>query len=165
MIIRALPQVIKQIPQAVYLIIGSGPSQKILEDLVNQNGLRDQVKFLGAVPQHDLSAYYYLCHVLAMPNRQLENGDVEGFGTVFLEANLFGKPVIGGRSGGAPEAIINGKTGLLVSPTSVDEITAALIKILSDPAYGERLGMQGLERVVNEFDWPTQTEKIKEILK
>ena len=164
MVIKAMPEIIKKVPTAVYLIIGEGPAQKNLEKLVNQRSLRDYVKFLGGVPNKDLPAYYQLCDVFIMPSRQLANGDVEGFGIAYLEANLFGKPVIAGRSGGVAEAVINGQTGLLVDPSNVSEIAAAAIRLLTDPGLSERLGLQGLERVSTEFDWKTQTEKIKEIL-
>ena len=164
MIIKALPQIIKEVPKVIYLIVGEGPERKRLEKLVNQSSLRDYVHFVGPVNQADLPAFYQLCHVFVMPARQLKDGDVEGFGIVYLEANLFGKPVVGGRSGGVPEAIIEGETGFLVNPTNVDEIAQKIIILLTDAALAERLGMQGLARVSEKFDWQTQTEKIKKIL-
>ncbi len=165
MVIKAMPEILKSVPNAIYLIVGDGPDKNKLENLVNQLSLRDHVRFLGAVPQKDLAAYYSICDVFIMPSRQLANGDVEGFGIVYLEANLFGKPVIGGNIGGTAEAIVNGKTGILVNPESTEDIAGATIELLSNKAYAERLGMQGLQRVSEEFDWQTQTEKIKAILK
>ena len=164
MVIKALPKIIKKVPDVTYLIIGEGPRKKNLEELVNQGNLRDYVRFLGPLPQNDLAAFYQLSDVFIMPARQLVNGDVEGFGIVYLEANLFGKPVIGGRSGGVPEAIIDGQTGLLVNPNDIDKIAEKTIKLLTNSAYAERLGIQGMERVSEEFNWQSQTEKIKEIL-
>lgn len=164
MVIRALPKIIQAIPEVLYLIVGTGPNKENLEKLVNLLGLRDYVKFLGVTDQNDLAAYYQICDVFLMPSRQLTNGDVEGFGIVYLEANLFGKPVIGGKSGGVPEAIIDEKTGLLVNPTDINEIAQKTIGLLTDQAYAQRLGLQGLQRVTEEFDWPSQTEKIKAIL-
>ena len=163
-VIKALPAIIKKVPTVVYLIVGSGPEEKRLKKLVNQHRLGDYVKFLGAVSPHDLVAFYQLCDVFIMPARQLANGDVEGFGIVYLEANQFAKPVIGGRSGGVAEAVIDGQTGILVDPIDVNEIAQAAIKLLTDTAYAAKLGTQGLERVTEKFDWPTQVEKIKEIL-
>jgi len=163
LIIKALPAVIAKIPNLIYLIIGTGPYQKELEKLVNQQGLRDYVKFLGYITDNELPAFYQVCDVFAMPSRQI-GPDVEGFGIAYLEANLFSKPVIGGKSGGVGEAVINGKTGLLINPNRVEEATEALIKLLTDSAYAERLGLQGMERVIEEFDWASQTEKIKEVL-
>ena len=164
MVIKTLPQIIKTLPNVIYLVVGSGPYKKNLEKLVNQSRLGDYVKFINAVDQSDLAAFYQICDVFIMPARELPNGDVEGFGIVYLEANLFGKPVIGGRSGGVPEAIIDGKTGILVNPTDAFDIAQATIKLLTDSAYAERLGIQGLQRVAENFDWAAQTEKIKAIL-
>lgn len=163
-VIKALPEIINKFPNTVYIIAGSGSFQSNLQTLVNQNNLGNHVKFLGAVSQGDLAALYQLCEIFIMPSRQLANGDVEGFGIVYLEANLFGKPVIGGQSGGVPEAVLDGKTGLLVNPLSPTEIANAVARLLADPAYAERLGMQGLQRVTEEFDWRVQTEKLKQIL-
>ncbi|MFA6254558.1 MAG: glycosyltransferase family 4 protein [Patescibacteria group bacterium] len=165
MVIKALPKIIKAVPNVVYLIVGGGPNRKKLEELVNQNNLGDYVKFVGSVTQNDLASFYQIGDVFIMPARRLPNGDVEGFGIVYLEANLFGKPVIGGKSGGVPEAVLDGQTGILVNPTDTEEIAQAAIKLLTDQAYAERLGLQGLQRVEEEFDWHSQTERIKAILK
>jgi phosphatidylinositol alpha-1,6-mannosyltransferase len=165
MVIKSLPSIIKVVPNLVYLIVGSGPYKEKLEKLVNQYSLRDYVIFTGAARQDDLAGLFQTADVFIMPARRLSNGDVEGFGIVYLEANLFGTPVIGGRSGGVPEAIIDGKTGILVKPESLEEISQAAIKLLTNQPYAERLGMQGMQRVIEEFDWKVQTEKIKELLK
>jgi phosphatidylinositol alpha-1,6-mannosyltransferase len=164
-VIEALPEIIKKVPNVIYLICGKGPHKKKLISLVNKNNLSDYVKFLGQLPQEDLTAYYQLCDVFIMPSRQLPNGDVEGFGIVFIEANLFGKPVIGGRSGGIPEAILDGQTGVLVNPIDIINIADAAIQLLTDKTLSQRLGQQGQIRARNDFDWKIQTEKIKEILK
>jgi len=164
LVIKALPKIIQAVPNVIYLIVGAGPQQKKLAGLVNQNNLGNYVQFIGSVAQADLASFYQICDAFIMPARQLPNGDVEGFGIVYLEANLFGKPVIGGRSGGVGEAVIDGQTGILVNPESVEEIAQAAIKLLTDQAYAERLGLQGLQRVEEEFDWQSQTEKIKAIL-
>ena len=165
MVLRALPQIIKQVPNVVYLIIGDGPDRQELVKLTNQLRLGDRVKFLGQVASWDLPAYYQACHVFIMPSRQINTWDVEGFGIVYLEANLFGKPVIGGKSGGIAEAVVDGQTGLLVSPTDQDQIAKAAVRLLTDTAYAERLGLQGLERTTSQFDWEGQTAKIKELLR
>ncbi|MDD2807785.1 MAG: glycosyltransferase family 4 protein [Patescibacteria group bacterium] len=164
MVIKALPKIIAQIPNVIYLIAGDGPQKNELKSLVDKLGLNTKVKFLGALASEAIAELYQMCDLFIMPNRQLSNGDVEGFGIVFLEANMFGKPVIGGKNGGVIEAIIDGKTGLLVNPTNLDEIANASIKLLSDTAYAERLGLQGLERASNEFDWQIQTAKIKNFI-
>jgi phosphatidylinositol alpha-1,6-mannosyltransferase len=164
-VIEALPLIIKKVPNVIYLICGKGPHKDNLTRLVDKFNLSDYVTFLGQVPQEDLIAYYQLCDVFIMPSRQLPNGDVEGFGIVFIEANLFGKPVIGGLSGGIPEAVLDGQTGVLVNPIDTKDIADAAIRLLTDEILSQRLGQQGQTRAQKEFDWKIQTEKIKEILK
>lgn len=164
MVIKAMPQILKSTPNAKYLVVGDGPYRKKLEQLVNQNNLREHVIFLGKVANKNMPAIFQIADVFAMPNRQLKNGDVEGFGIVFLEAGLFGKPVIGGRNGGVPEAIADEQTGLLVDPENLNDITAKITRLLNDESYAHKLGMQGLERA-SDFDWKDQVETIKTLLK
>lgn len=163
LVIEALPKILEKVPDTVYLIIGNGPEQKRLETLANQKSLRDQVQFLTNITDADLPAFYSACDVFVMPARQI-GPDVEGFGTVYLEANLFGKPVIAGRSGGIPEAVIDRQTGLLVDPKDVEAIAEAVINLLTKPELNEKLGLQGMDRVIQNFDWQNQIEKIKNIL-
>ena len=164
MVIKALPQIIKQVPSISYVIVGDGPNKKPLQQLVNKNNLGEHVKFVGAVNKEELSYFFAASDVFIMPNRMLNNGDVEGFGIVFLEAGLYGKPVIGGNNGGVPEAIIDNKTGLLVDPQNLTDIAQKTIKLLTDDHYAARLGLQGLHHA-SEFHWPEQVEKIKTLLK
>ena len=94
-----------------------------------------------------------------MPSRQIKE-DFEGFGIVYLEANLCSKPVIAGDSGGVRDAVKNGINGLLVNSENIEEITEAVIKLAKDKNLREKLGRQGKERVIKEFNWEKQTKKI-----
>ncbi|NUM25377.1 MAG: glycosyltransferase family 4 protein [Candidatus Buchananbacteria bacterium] len=163
-VIKSLPAIIKKIPNITYLIVGDGPRKTQLVNLVHQLRLGHYVQFVDRVANSILPAYYQLADVFIMPSRRINGYDVEGFGIVFIEANLFGKPVIGGRSGGVGEAIVDGQTGILVNPTSEEEVSRSVIKLLTDPALAERLGLQGMERALRDFDWQTQTKKIKDLL-
>jgi len=98
-----------------------------------------------------------------MPSRNID-GDFEGFGIVYLEANLLGKPVIAGDSGGVKDAVINGYNGILVNPEDNKEIKNAILKLSKDEKFREKLGEQGKERVINEFSWEKRTEKIYQII-
>jgi len=165
MVIKALSKVINQIPNVVYLVVGTGPDKKRLKDLVQNLGLEKNVIFAGYVESKDLVSYYNICDLFIMPSREIEkSGDVEGFGIVYLEANACGKPVIGGRSGGIQDAIIHGETGLLVNPTNVDEIAEAIFKILKNEHYARYLGLNGLERAKNNFDWKQIAKLEKEMI-
>jgi phosphatidylinositol alpha-1,6-mannosyltransferase len=101
--------------------------------------------------------------VMLMPNRQEENGDVEGFGMVFLEANAARTPVIGGRSGGAIEAIADGVTGFLVNPDDPVEIADILRRLLLDRELREKFGASGERRVWSDFNWESRAEVLREI--
>jgi phosphatidylinositol alpha-1,6-mannosyltransferase len=121
--------------------------------------------FAGFVPNEVRGAFYDACDIYAMPSREIpEKGDVEGFGITYLEANAFGKPVIGGRSGGVAEAVIDGVTGILVDPWDVNAIASACIRFLKDPDLAERLGRQGRDRVKTEFSWDMICGELSDIL-
>jgi phosphatidylinositol alpha-1,6-mannosyltransferase len=160
MMIRALPQVLAVEPETVYLIAGSGPDEGRLRDLAQENGVTDHVRFAGVVPDAEAADYYRTCDIFAMPNRKLRNGDTEGFGLVFLEAGACGRPVIGGRDGGVPDAVAHNQTGLLVDGNSVDEIAQAAIRLLRDPALASAFGAAGLERA-RRSDWRYKAEEFR----
>ncbi|MCB0162683.1 MAG: glycosyltransferase family 4 protein [Anaerolineae bacterium] len=166
MVIKSLPMVLKEIPNIVYLVVGSGPMEERLTTLVNELNLQDDVIFCGDVSQEWMPVYYRICDVFIMPSRSLESkGDVEGFGIVFLEANAYGKPVIGGRSGGVPDAVLDGVTGLLVDPNSTDEIASAIIRLLTQTDYARELGENGRRRVESEMNWPKCAATVQQLLK
>ena len=152
MVLRALPTVIKEVPDLVYLIGGAGPRRSYLENMVNFLNLQSYVRFLGFVPDEHVCPLYYLSDIFVLPSRE-SGTSVEGFGIVFLEANACKKPVIGGDSGGIPDAVINEKTGLLVDPENPGEIATALIRLLKDSELAEALGNQGYERVKRDLTW------------
>lgn len=133
-----------------YWIVGDGQDRGRLESLVKKYNLESKVKFLGAVPSLQIYQYYKACDVFIMPCREID-GDVEGFGIVFLEAAAFKKPSIAGKSGGAPEAVVDGITGLLVDPMDVEEISQALLKLLTNDEVSAKLGQNAYERVRREF--------------
>lgn len=148
-VIRALSRVQQAAGPVRYLIAGSGPEEPRLRALARSLGVADAVIFAGRVPDEDLPHFYAACDVFVMPSRELPERDgVEGFGIVFLEAGAAGKPVIGGRSGGIADAVLDGTTGLLVDPRSEDELATALISLLRDAAEAARLGQEGRSRAV-----------------
>lgn len=128
--IQSMAKVIVKYPEYKLLIAGEGSYHAVLIALAQENKLTNSVVFLGLVSDDELNALYCQCKLFLMPNRSLADGDTEGFGLVFLEANAFGKPVIAGKAGGAPDAVVNGQTGLLVNSESIEEIGEAVIQIL-----------------------------------
>lgn len=151
--IRAMEIVRKKIPNIIYIIVGDGPYRSNLEKLAEKLNLQDNVIFTGYVREEEKSSYYNVANMFVMPNRELDNGDVEGFGIVFLEANAHGKPVIGGKSGGVVDAIVANETGLLVNPIDVEEIASAMLQLLENEDYAKQLGMNGKKRAKEEFNW------------
>lgn len=164
-LIHALPLVAAKVPEALCVIVGEGWLRPYYESLSHSLGVTDKVLFTGAIIDEELRAFYEVCDVFALCSRErLIDGGAEGFGIVFIEANSYGKPVVGGRSGGIPDAVIDGVTGLLVSPTNELEIADALIRLLTDEGLAHRLGQQGRERAFNELRWEKVIGGIEEVL-
>jgi phosphatidylinositol alpha-1,6-mannosyltransferase len=162
MMIRAMPKIVEAVPDLAYLVVGEGNMMERLWALVSELRLESTVLFTGGVSDEDVLAYYRTCDVYAMPNRTTGNGDTEGFGLVFLEAGACGKPVIGGKAGGVPDAIRDGETGFLVDGTSVDAISEACIKLLDDQKLRDQLGANGLEHA-RQNDWSGKTQEFLDL--
>lgn len=161
--LRALPSVLETAPDAVYLIVGTGPDLERLERLAVDLGVRDHVRFAGQVPFPDLPAYYSLADAFVMPSREARP-DVEGFGLVFLEAGACGTPVVGARSGGIPDAVRDGETGLLVPPSNPEMLADALMRLLTTPDLAARLGREGRRYAVQEASWDHVAGRLWEVL-
>lgn len=156
MVIKALPRVIRHVPDIVYVVAGAGDDGNYLEDLAEKIGVADYVKVIGKVDHADLPSLYGCCDAFIMCSREergLRTLMGEGFGIVFLEANASGKPVIGGNSGGIPDAVRDGHTGVLVDPLDPGSIADAVIRLMRDPALACRLGENGRSWVESEMNW------------
>ena len=149
-LLPAFKLVREQRPQARLLIGGDGPYRRQLEELCRSLGLSDSVEFLGNISDADLPVYYGICDLFVLPSRSRSRW--EGFGLVFLEANYYGKPVVGGGEGGVREAIADGESGLVVNPDSVPDVAAAIVRLLQDEQLRESLGRQGNRRVLEYFN-------------
>ena len=147
--IEALPSILEQAPDTHYLIVGIGPYEEALKNKVTELGLENHVSFAGRVATEDLSRYYQLCDIFIMPNRTMPDGDTEGFGLVFLEANACGKPVIGGKAGGAVEAVQHEYNGLSVNGESIEEIRNAVLRLLTDSVLRENIIQNGIQLAQN----------------
>jgi len=150
--IRAFAAVRRQYPACRYLVAGSGPYEATLRRIAAAAGVTESVVFTGDVTEEDLVAHYCLGDAFVMPNRTLPDGDTEGFGLVFLEANGCGLPVIAGRDGGSRDAVRDGVNGLVVNGQSVAAIEAAMLALVGDPALRTRLAQQG-RKVAAMADW------------
>ena len=166
MLIRIMPEVLRQHPDAQLLIVGVGPLKRELETLAEKLGVSEQVIFAGKVSFEDLPAYYNAATVFAMPARTRGRGlDVEGLGIVYLEAQACGVPVVAGNSGGAPETVIDGETGIVVDGGSRSSITAGLLEILDNPQRAAAMGCRGREHVVESWTWEVMAARARRILR
>ena len=147
-----------------YVIVGNGEDRSRLEALVDQCGVREHVTFAGEVAAEMLPQYFAACDIFVLPNR-IEQGDVEGFGIVFLEAAASGKPSIGGRTGGVPEAVAEGVTGLLVSGTDAGELAAAIARLMDSEPLRRSLGENGRARTERDFTWESAAGRVSSIHK
>ena len=165
MVIRGLRRLRQTVPEATYLIVGHGSYRVQLENLAKGLEVRDRVIFAGLAAE-ELPNIYAISDVFVMPSReQLEECDVEGFGLVFLEASACAKPVVGGRSGGIPDAIVDGVTGLLVNPHDPEDIANALARLLTNNHLAIRLGQQGRSWVIKYFSWGRVADRVEGILR
>jgi phosphatidylinositol alpha-1,6-mannosyltransferase len=164
-LIRAWPQVRAAVPDAALLLVGGGPYGSDLRRLATDLGVAGSVTFTGSVPGEDLPGYYGAGDVFAMPCRTRRRGlDVEGLGIVYLEASAAGLPVIGGDSGGAPDAILDGETGYVVPGRSVPALATRITELLTDPAQAKAMGQRGLDWAEQEWDWSRVAGRLSEVL-
>jgi phosphatidylinositol alpha-1,6-mannosyltransferase len=150
--IRAFAAVCARHPSCRYVVVGSGPYAEALAAIARDCGIADRVVFTGAADAADLPDYYRLGDVFVMPNRTLANGDTEGFGLVFLEANACGLPVIAGRDGGSTAAVRDMDNGLVVDGNSVGAIAAAMLRLIGDSGLRNDLAARGLA-AAHAADW------------
>lgn len=161
MVIRALPEIKKHIPNIKYIICGRGNYEKELKELAGKLGLAKNVVFTGFVPNEHRVKYYNLCDLYVMPSREIpEKGDMEGFGITYLEANACEKPVIGSKTGGAKEAVLEGESGFLMNTVEYNEIAEACVKLLSDNDLSEKIGQNGRKRIIQEYNWDNICKRI-----
>lgn len=144
-----------------YVIVGDGEERVRLESLTDEYGLRPHVTFAGKVPDEKLPDHYAACDIFVHPNREYQF-DIEGFGIVFLEAQATGKPVIGGRSGGVPETLLEDETGLLVDGDNCHEIAGALRRLILDRDLCRRMGVCGRQLATSRFSWEGTARKVEE---
>jgi phosphatidyl-myo-inositol dimannoside synthase len=165
-LIRAWPRVLAAAAgDPLLLLVGDGPYRAKLGRLAERTGVSGSVVFTGAVPWEELPAYYDAGDVFAMPCRTRRHGlDVEGLGIVYLEASATGLPVIGGDSGGAPDAILNTETGYVVPGREVAAVADRLIELLGDPAAAAAMGDKGLAWVDREWRWDLVADRLGQIL-
>ncbi len=162
-VIRTLPTVLESIPNLRYLIVGGGTDEVRLKRIVKKLHLEDIVVFTGSIPHIQIAQFYTASDLFIMMSKKIVTDrkvKTEGFGIVFAEANACGKPVIGGKSGGVSDAVLDGVTGLLVDPESQKEIANAIVQLLKDRKLSKGLAKRGRERVLQELSLGKIAERV-----
>jgi phosphatidylinositol alpha-1,6-mannosyltransferase len=163
--VRAMSLVASRVPGAQWVVIGDGPLRPAILELARSTGLgEDSIHFLGAVGDEERDAWLDRAHVFAMPSRMPAGRYAgEGFGIVYLEANAHGCPVVAGGVGGAVDAVVDGKTGLLVDPEDHIAVGNALVELLRDPQRQREMGAAGARRAAD-FAWPRVASRVEALI-
>ena len=164
-LIKALPRIRRQVADTALLLVGGGPHRSALEKLARDTGMGAHVVLTGSVPLEALPAHYAAGDVFAMPCRTRHLGlDVEGLGIVYLEASATGLPVVAGRSGGAPDAVVPGTTGDVVDGTDVAQVADTVATLLADPGRRRRYGQAGRAWVEQRWTWDEAGRRLQGLL-
>jgi phosphatidylinositol alpha-1,6-mannosyltransferase len=164
-LIQALPAIRDAVPGAALLVVGGGPDMPRLRRLAAERGVADHVRFTGSVPWQALPAHYAAGDVFAMPCRTRLGGiDVEGLGIVFLEAAATGLPVVAGDSGGAPDTVKDGETGVVVDGRDTARVAREVSALLADPDRAAAMGAKGRAWVEAEWQWDVLATRLRDLL-
>jgi phosphatidylinositol alpha-1,6-mannosyltransferase len=150
--LRVLAALRNEFPDLRYAVVGSGVQRTHLEALAKDLGVQDRVRFLGRVPEADLPALYNCGEVYLGLSRTVELM-AEGFGISLIEASACGLPVVGALSGGIPDAVRDGETGVLVDSNRTEPATEAVRLLLRDRTLGRRLGYNGRKAAEQHYNW------------
>jgi phosphatidylinositol alpha-1,6-mannosyltransferase len=162
-VMRAVARLRSKIPEIRWIVIGDGPLRKEYEDLARRLGVDRHVRFVGRVSDAERDEWLAKSHVFVMPSRDDPTGS-EGFGIVYLEAAAHGLPVVASDRAGVLDAVVHGRTGLLVNPSDDAALARALEQLLLDPALAEQLGRAGYERA-REFSWNRAAGRLEGLLR
>ncbi|HEY0168992.1 MAG TPA: glycosyltransferase family 4 protein [Jatrophihabitans sp.] len=165
-LIQAMPAILAKVEQARLLIVGGGRYEQRLRALAQRTGVAEQVVFTGPVPAGELPEHFAAGDVFAMPCRTRRLGmDVEGLGIVFLEASASGLPVVAGNSGGAPETVRQGVTGLVVDGADVAAVADQVSGLLADPRRAAAMGAAGRQWTEQSWQWNAMADRLAELLR
>ncbi len=163
-LVEALPRILKSYPDAHLLFVGVGPHLAYIHKRAVQLGVLGSISFVGRVQYRELPQFISVGEIFAMPSRSRFAGlEVEGLGIVYLEASACGLPVVGGLSGGAPDALLEGETGFAVDGHSPDAVAGAIIKLLGDPEMAKKMGERGRQWIIDEWEWRHWSEKFNRL--
>jgi len=164
-LIKAMPRLLREIPDAALLLVGDGPMRQSLIRLAAEHGVSREVVFTGAQAWSDTPAFYAASDVFCMPCRTRKRGlEVEALGIVYLEASAAGLPVVAGDSGGAPDAVLEGRTGYVVDGRSPRAVSNRLAAILINPVEAAAMGSKGRAWVEESWGWDRMANRLERAL-
>ena len=164
-LLEALPEIVRRHPDVVLVFVGVGPRQKKLDQLIAHHDLSNYVRFVGRVAYKKLPEYFRLGDLFVMPSRsRLAGLEVEGLGIVYLEASACAIPVLAGASGGAPDAVLDGITGVVVDGTNVNAIASTINDLLDHPSRLHEMGLAGRAWAIEKWGWPIWGQRFKDVL-
>jgi phosphatidylinositol alpha-1,6-mannosyltransferase len=164
-LVESMPEILNVHPDAHLLFVGVGPHLEYIHKRAVQLGVLDNISFVGRVPYRELPRFICVGEVFAMPSRsRLAGLEVEGLGIVYLEASACGLPVVGGLSGGAPDALLEGQTGFAVDGLNPLDVANAISKLLSDPLRANAMGVRGRQWIIEEWEWRHWSKAFNELL-
>lgn len=164
-LIRALAHIKDQVPSVHLVIAGTGNYKEKLEEIVCRSKLESYVTFVGRIPYNELVELFHTADIFASPTRDRFAGlEVEGLGIVYLEASASGLPVIAGDSGGSPDAVQPGKTGLVVNGRDVEAVARALTTLLGDQTLAQLMGENGRLWMESQWSWQVIGQRFRQLL-
>lgn len=152
LVLRALPEILRQHPATVYAIVGDGNARADLERLADTLGVRNAVEFIGRKSGDALVAWFQACDVYVHTPKIVDSNKFEGFGIVYLEASACGKPIVATDAGGIRDAVPDGETGLIVPADDIGGIAGSVLRLLNDQTLACRLGEHG-RAYARKHDW------------
>lgn len=159
-LVEALPHILQEFPDAHILFVGVGPHLEYIHRRAIQLGVLENISFIGRVQYQELPQFISIGEIFAMPSRsRLAGLEVEGLGIVYLEASACELPIVGGISGGAPDALIEGETGFAVDGTQPKEVARVVNDLLRDPVRAKAMGVRGRQWIVQEWEWRHWSER------
>lgn len=160
-LLRLLPELLKSIPNLVWLVVGDGPKKQYLFETAQKNNLQNVVRFVGVVNHDEVKKYFYVADLFVLLTHP-DEGREEGMGLVFLEAAACGLPSVAGKSGGVGEAVYDGQTGVVVDIYRGDKsVINAIVSLLKDSIKLKTMGEQAKLRVQYDFKLEAQIAKLK----
>jgi glycosyltransferase involved in cell wall biosynthesis len=140
--------------------VGSGPDERKLRQIADKYHVFDRIRWLGPVNDEDLISVYRKAQFVVLASHGTAFGELEGFGLPVLEAAACGKPAIVSNSGGLPEAVVDGTTGIVVSEPSPPSFANAILSLWNDHPLRDKMGEAARERAVRDFTWEAILQKL-----